>query len=54
MITEDEKKIIVHVLKDIADRERRHIEWVNGILDSMCHELNITIPERRNGDRRGT
>ena len=51
-MTTEEKKLVMHTLKGIADRERKHIEWVNGILDSLCYELKITIPERRNGDRR--
>ena len=47
-----EAHIIIHVLKTIADRERLHIAWLNGILDELAKELGITIPERRKGDRR--
>ena len=51
-MTQDEQEIILHTMKSIADRERKHIDWVNGMLDEMCKLVNITIPERRNGDRR--
>ena len=45
-MTHDEELIVIHVMKQIADRERKHIEWTNGMLDMLCKELNIDIPER--------
>ena len=52
MIDKKLEEMVLHTMKQIAHRERIHIEWVNGMLDTMCHELGIAIPERRNGDRR--
>jgi len=52
-MTQDEQELILHTMKGIADSQKREIEYRNGLLDMMCKELNIQIPERRvNGERR--
>jgi len=51
-MTEHEKEIVLHIMKEIAVKQRQHIEWVNGRFDSMFKMLNIEIPERRIENRR--
>jgi len=52
-MTKHEEEIVRHTMKEIAERERKHIDWVNGMLDTLYRELNIQKLERRNGgDRR--
>jgi len=52
-MTEDERELILHILKSIADSHRRETKYCHDMLDQMCNELNIYIPERReNGERR--
>jgi len=51
-VTDHEKEIVLHVMKEIAAKERQCIDSINESLDTMCKQLHIEIPERRNGDRR--
>ena len=52
-MTKHEEEIVRHTMKKIADRERKHIDWVNGMLDSLYRDLNMPRPERRNGENGG-
>lgn len=52
-MTKDEQEIILHTMKAIADSQRREVKYRNDMLDMMCKELNVQVPERReNGERR--
>ena len=49
----EEQDLILHAVKDIAESQRKEMEYRNQILDSLLKDLNVHIPERREyGDRR--
>ena len=50
---QDETEIVLHTMKGIANKEREFMQYVNQMLEQMCRELNLQMPDRRNGvDRR--
>lgn len=52
-MTQEEQNIILHTMKGLADARKRFNNYCDELLDMMCHELNVHIPERRvNGERR--
>jgi len=51
-VTDEDQRIVLHALKDVADTERECITKMHMIFDKMCADLGITIPNRRIEDRR--
>jgi len=52
-ISTENRDLILHTMKAIADSHRRETQYCHEMLDMMCKELNVEIPERRkSGERR--
>jgi len=50
---DEERNIILHAVKSIALSQRREATHRSFVIDDMCRDLGITIPNRReNGERR--